>query len=315
MAYVMTVQQFLDTLYLALNSKTLYVNGAFGAPAGYPGNRERYAEKPGVSNQRKQKIYNASDDTFFFDCVCLIKGDLWGWCADLNSNYGGATYASNGVPDATIGYITSLCKDYSSYDWSNIIPGEWLHLRSEHCGIYLGNGLAVECTPSWADCVQTTAVGNIGPVEGYPTRNWTGHGKLPWIDYGEQPTPPEPPKPQRVSVDGWWGTETTLALQQIFGCAVQDGIVSRQPKSNAKYLANASPSSWEFRGWPLYLGGSAVIKALQAQIGADVDGYFGRGSVGMLQVYLRDRGFYYGSIDHSMGPATVLALQQWINSL
>ena len=95
----------------------------------------------------------------------------------------------------------------------------------------------------------------------------------------------EPPKPQRVSEDGWWGQETTLALQQIFGCAIQDGIVSRQPKSNAKYLANASPSSWEFRGWPLYFGGSAVVKALQAEIGADVDGYFGRGSVGMLQVY------------------------------
>lgn len=309
MAYVMTVEQFLDKLNLALNSKTLYVNSAFGAPAS-PSNKERY--KRNQSASRQAKIDAASYDTFFFDCVCLIKGILWGWDADVNAIYGGADYASNGVPDATIGYISSQCSDYSSQDWNNIVPGEWVHLRSEHCGIYVGNGLAIECTPSWADGVQLTAVGNIGSVPGYPTRSWTGHGKLPWIDYGTQP---EPPKPQRVSEDGWWGQETTLALQQIFGCAAQDGIVSRQPKSNAKYLANASPSSWEFRGWPLYLGGSAVIKALQVEIGADVDGYFGRGSVGMLQVYLRDRGFYYGSIDHSMGPATVLALQQWINSL
>lgn len=44
-------------------------------------------------------INAASADTFGFDCVCLIKGVLWGWHGDKNAVYGGATYTSNGVPD------------------------------------------------------------------------------------------------------------------------------------------------------------------------------------------------------------------------
>lgn len=310
---VMTSGEFIDKLILAVDSKTLYANSAFGAPAGYGNNRARYSK--GQSQSRQRKIMNADDDCFLFDCVCLIKGILWGWNADPNKVYGGAEYASNGVPDMTINAITAQCSDYSSYIWDNIAVGEWLHLDGEHCGIYIGDGLAVECTPSWQDKVQITAVGNIGAVAGYPTRNWTGHGKLPWIDYGEQPEPPAPPTPtKRVEEDGWWGTETTFALQEILGCQSLDGIVSRQPTGNRKYLANASASSWEFKGWPFYLGGSAVVKALQQKIGADVDGYFGRGSVMALQQYLKDRGYYAGLIDGSMGPGTVTGLQKWINA-
>ena len=241
MGYVMTKEEFIEKLKLALGNKTLYCNGAFGAPCGWGNNRDRYSK--GQSASRAKKIALASDDTFLFDCVCLIKGILWSWDAEADKQYGGAVYCSNDVPDATINSITSQCSDYSTYLWDNIEVGEWLNLGGEHCGVYFGDGLAVECTPSWADCVQLTAVGNIGEVQGYPTRNWTGHGKLPWIDYGTQPTPPEPPKPKRIAEDGWWGRETTFALQDILGCQSLDGIVSRQPNSNRKYLANASVSS------------------------------------------------------------------------
>ena len=37
-------------------------------------------------------INSASSDTFGFDCVCLIKGILWGWNGNLNHVYGGATF-------------------------------------------------------------------------------------------------------------------------------------------------------------------------------------------------------------------------------
>lgn len=314
---VMTSSEFIDKLQLAVNSKTLYVMGAFGAPATAK-NKKRYANSCDYNKRadRSAKINAASSDTFFFDCVCLIKGILWGWCADASKVYGGADYASNGVPDMTINAITSQCSDYSSYIWDNLVPGEWLHLDGDHCGVYIGNGLAIESTPSWADGVQITAVGNIGPVEGFPTRNWTGHGKLPWIDYGTQPEPPTPPTPtKRVDEDGWWGTQVTTALQEIFGCRIVDGIVSRQANSDKQWLPHAAAISWEFKGWPGYIGGSAVIKALQAEIGTKDDGHFGYNSVGALQVFLRDRGFYGGEIDHSMGPATVLALQRWINAI
>ena len=54
---------------------------------------------------------------------------------------------------------------------------------SGHIGIYIGDGLAVECTPKWENKVQITAVGNIGSKSGYNTRRWTKHGKLPYVDY------------------------------------------------------------------------------------------------------------------------------------
>lgn len=54
---------------------------------------------------------------------------------------------------------------------------------SGHIGIYIGDGLAVECTPKWENKVQITAVGNIGSKAGYNTRTWTKHGKLPYVDY------------------------------------------------------------------------------------------------------------------------------------
>jgi|GEM_PF-2925887 len=52
---------------------------------------------------------------------------------------------------------------------------------SGHIGVYIGGGLAVECTPAWDDKVQITACNKT--VYGYHRRNWTKHGKLPYITY------------------------------------------------------------------------------------------------------------------------------------
>jgi hypothetical protein len=71
------------------------------------------------------------------------------------------------------------CNDVSE-DFSHIEIGEALWLKG-HIGIYIGNDLAVECTPSWKNCVQITAVNKS--VEGYPVRKWTKHGKLPYVTY------------------------------------------------------------------------------------------------------------------------------------
>ena len=48
-----------------------------------------------------------------------------------------------------------------------------------HIGIYIGDGLAVECTPKWKNCVQITAVANIGSKSGYNARTWKKHGHMP----------------------------------------------------------------------------------------------------------------------------------------
>lgn len=176
---------------IATKYKTLYVMGCFGAPM-YDRNKTRYINHHSYNQrpERTAKIKAASADTFGFDCVCLIKGILWGWNGNTSAIYGGATYSSNGVPDVGADQMMRHCTCVFR-DFSNIVPGEVVHMPG-HIGIYIGNGLAVECTPIWKDGVQITAVGNIGRKPGYPTRTWTDHGKLRFVEYTKQPEPPKP---------------------------------------------------------------------------------------------------------------------------
>ena len=128
----------------------------------------------------------------------LAKGLLWGFNANVNATYGGAKYKSNGVPDTNADGLKNRCTDRST-DFSNIQKGELLWM-SGHVGIYIGDGLGVECTPSWKDGVQITAVANIGKKSGFYSRKWTSHGKLPYVEYVPEPTPEPTPVPETISV-------------------------------------------------------------------------------------------------------------------
>jgi hypothetical protein len=167
---------------VAKKHKTLYVMGCFGAPLTNT-NKTRYTTNHAYNRQsgRKAKIKAASASTFGFDCVGLIKGLLWGWTGNRAKTYGGATYASHGVPDINADTMIRRCSSVSA-DFSKIQPGEVVWTNG-HIGIYIGGGLAVESTPSWSDRVQITAVLNIGAKAGYKGRRWKKHGRLPWISY------------------------------------------------------------------------------------------------------------------------------------
>lgn len=181
---------------IALGYKTLYVMGCFGAPMN-AANKKRYCNNHSYNKQpaRQRMINAASDDTFGFDCVCLLKGVMWGWNGDKTKTYGGAGYAVNGVPDIGADSMINVCSNVSS-DFSNILVGEAVWVKG-HIGLYVGDGLAVECTPAWKNKVQITAVGNIGTKSGYNTRKWTKHGKLPYVEYDvKADTSPESEKPK-----------------------------------------------------------------------------------------------------------------------
>lgn len=188
---------------VAQNYKTLYVMGCFGAPM-TEANKQRMINHHEYNRREapKKAILAADSDVFGWDCVCLIKGLLWGWNGDLKETYGGAKYASNGVPDYGADQTFALCKDISA-DFSKIAVGEAVWL-SGHIGIYIGDGLAVECTPAWNNCVQITSVHNIGKKSGYNGRKWTQHGKLPYVSYDDAAAPvvpevgTEPVKPKRL---------------------------------------------------------------------------------------------------------------------
>lgn len=183
MSVVMNVSEFIKKLEdVANNYKTLYVMGCFGAPLN-PKNKTRYTFNHSYNQQenRVKLIKTASNDTFGFDCVNLIKSILWGWNGDTSKTYGGAKYKANGVPDVNADGMIKLCSEVTS-DFSKIEVGEALWSKG-HIGIYIGEGLAIECTPAWKNKVQVTAVRNLGQRVGYNSRVWTKHGKLPYLNY------------------------------------------------------------------------------------------------------------------------------------
>ena len=183
---------------IAKHYKTLYVMGCFGAPL-TDTNQARYTKNHPYNRAaaRTSMIMAATPDTFGFDCVNLIKAVLWGWTGDKTKPYGGAKYNTNGVPDISANGMIARCKDATTSGWDKVDPGEVVWTTG-HIGVYIGDGLAVECTPRWRNCVQITAVGNIGSKKGFYTRTWKEHGHLPYVLYPDS-AQPEPVKPSPVS--------------------------------------------------------------------------------------------------------------------
>lgn len=225
MAIVMTATELAAKAKdIAENYKTLYVKGCFGAPL-RPEYKARYCG--GVSESRRAKIMGASPDTFGFDCVCLVKGILWGWCGDASHCYGGAGYAAHGVPDIGTEEMIGVCSGVST-DFGDLEIGELLWLPG-HVGVYIGNGLAVEATSSWKDCVQITACNR--DARGYNRRDWQKHGKLPYVEYGqaENPSTQQKTEGKKVNVQvtvckkGAKG-ETVKAMQALLNMRTGAGL-------------------------------------------------------------------------------------------
>lgn len=218
---------FCQELLSVAAHKTLYVMGCFGAPMTST-NKVRYINHHTYNTQssRRSKINNADENTFGFDCVCLIKSVLWGWNGQTDKSYGGAVYCSNGVPDLNADGLFDRCFDVSD-DFTSIEPGEMLHMDG-HCGVYIGDGLAVECTPKWSDGVQVTNVLNVCRNPNYNGRTWKRHGKLPWISYDVVPEIPDIRKddPDEWAIEAW---EHISAVVGRDGRPIMDGT---RPRDN-----------------------------------------------------------------------------------
>lgn len=190
------------------NYKTLYVNGGIGYRLNKDGKTRAYKNKNNLSTARMIAIDNASEDTWAFDCNNLVLSILRGWCGDETKVYGGADY-SNPKWYTTEDLINS-CSDVSK-NFNIIERGELVWIRG-HVGVYIGNGIVVECTPKWLNCVQFTNLGNLTQYKNGHYRIWTKHGKLPFVTYnqsGEQLQPITNKKSNeeiaREVIAGKWG--------------------------------------------------------------------------------------------------------------
>ena len=193
MKKVYTVKQLIERLEKLVNTHTVYATGAFGASiADFPDQLKRYRDNTlkACGATEAQKVVNAAKTSpcFAFDCIGMVEAiSAWEFAWDKNSVYGGTKYKANGVDEwgaSKYGMITH-CEDVST-DFSKIVPGELLSLDG-HVGIYIGNGMAVECTTAWNGNVQKVECWNVKKTG--RGRKWDRHGKMPWIDYSEQPGP------------------------------------------------------------------------------------------------------------------------------
>ena len=247
----MKLEEFLSKLNLALNSKTTYKKGGWGSH---------------------------NTDTWYFDCVCMIKGILWGWNADFSKKRGGAVYASNGVPDIGTEQIINKCKNIST-NFNNIQPGELVWM-SGHVGIYVGNGEVIEATGAWERKVLKSKIASDGTrsKNGNVKLKWKKHGFLPYVDYGNAsvPTPAPTESAYKTFVKG---------VQSVCGAKV-DGIAGKETLSKTVTLSTSKNSKHK------------VVKVLQTYLislgyscgKCGADGEYGKDTKAAVKLFQKANG-------------------------
>lgn len=191
---------------IADNYKTSYMLGAWGHFTSDAMINSSVSRTDVNNAPYKAGAVSIKNQGWMFDCVCLIKAVLWGWTGDKSKPLGGgAKYGSNGVPDIGANTIITKCKDIST-DFSKIEIGELVWMTG-HVGVYVGNNKVIECTPRWSVSpgVKYTNLANNGATAN-PSRTWTKHGKLPYIEYVDS-------NKETLSEDMKWAVDNGL----IFG--------------------------------------------------------------------------------------------------
>lgn len=121
-------------------------------------------------------FFNKRDGSkYLCDCSGLIKACFWGYPSN-------GTYQKN-LKDIDADTMIKQCIHVSS-DFSNIKPGELVWMKG-HIGVYLRDGVVIECTQKWNNGVQLTYLNNgiNQNIYGLHERKWNKHGKFKYIDY------------------------------------------------------------------------------------------------------------------------------------
>lgn len=215
-------------------------------------------------------------------------GIISAWEAVLPGSTAGATYTG----DMKEEFLST-----GLFEWHPIGDG-YIAQRGD---IYLneGNHTAM-CTSAEPDMMAEFAISEnytihgvegdqtgwecqVVPYHNYGNGGWDG--KLVYI--GQQPDGSQQEEPSgdepggigiQVAVDGYWGRDTTAALQTYFGTVV-DGEVWHQ------WQANLDKNPALTYGWEAdsSLAGSPVIRALQNRLGVNPDGIIGTETIIALQ--------------------------------
>lgn len=183
MAYLMKSKEFVAKLVKLVELNTVYANGTFGNTLSNDLIDQNAKRLTWYTPARIKLLKSLVGKNYIpVDCCGMIKGIFWG----LPNK---PVYQSNGVKDETTKDMMKHCIGGESTDFGNIMIGEYVECSNYgHIGVYVGNGLVIECTYRWENGVQYTGCYNVNKKAYKNMRQWTRHGKSPYIDYSDQIT-------------------------------------------------------------------------------------------------------------------------------
>ena len=118
----------------------------------------------------------------------------------------------------------------------------------------------------------------------------------------------------KLTVDGIWGEDTTLALQKLLKAPYKDGKISRQNPQHKSRL-KACTGGWEFIEPDGGDGGSQTIKLVQKELKVEADGFMGPDTINALIKHYKSASGATkldGKLDYKS--ITVKAMQRAINA-
>lgn len=129
--------------------------------------------------------------------------------------------------------------------------------------------------------------------------------------YKAETKPSTETKMGKIKVDGMWGTETTKKAQEVFGCAIVDGIVSNQWQVY-KNANKGLTTGWDW-DYPPNGVGSNLIREIQKWCDMpekEIDGEIGSYTIMSMQRKLNCKivdGYFSKESD------CIKAFQEWLN--
>lgn len=166
-----------------------------------------------------------------------------------------------------------------------------------HTGIHLGKGKILHCTYSYGNrnIALTNALGWMGDASGLPVRHFRLLKKQTTIKKADKQL-------TTLAVDGQWGKATTLRLQEIYGLAIRDSILSHQYRQLCNQYLYAAQFDYTQKG-------SQLISCMQQQLGLTTDGLCGSQTIQALQKKMKT------TVDGTISPQSqmVRVLQQKLN--
>lgn len=200
-----------------------------------------------------------------------------------------------------------IIKDKRSAATGDVVIFDWPDVRgpSDHVGIVeINKGHYIQTIEGNTSPGSGGSQGNGGGVY-RRTRDWGVVQCVIRPDYDGSPAPQPAPSwscgPLGESLS-MWGPLFTNELQRQRGTVV-DGVISGQPRANAKYFWAVEDSTRRFGS-----GGSQLIASLQGLVGVETDGYYGPASIKAHQRWLNAKLGAGLAVDGYHGEATNRAM-------